>query len=79
MKMTTKTIVAGLFALALLSGGSAWAQSDPKETAAMSVRLLDEGLYYMEYKGDDGFAGLMASGGGRSAGELIGYLFSQPD
>ena len=40
----------------------------------MSVRKLDEGLYYMEYKGDDGFAGLMESGGGRTASELVDYV-----
>ena len=74
MKKTVKTILWGLLALVLLSEGSAWAQPSPKEAAAMSVRKLDEGLYYMEYKGDDGFAGLIESGGGRSAGELTGYV-----
>ena len=74
MKKIAKTIIWGLLALILLPEASAWAQPGPKEAAAMSVRKLDEGLYYMEYKGDDGFAGLMASGGGRSAGELSGYV-----
>ena len=74
MTKITKTLFWSLFAFALLSGGRAWAQPTPKEAAAMSVRKLDEGLYYMEYKGDDGFAGLMESGGGRSAGELNGYV-----
>ena len=74
MNKITKTIVWGLLALILLSQGNAWAQPTPKEAAAMSVRKLDEGLYFMEYKGDDGFAGLMESGGGRSAGELTGYV-----
>ena len=74
MNKITKTILWGLLAFALLPEGSAWAQAGPKEAAAMSVLKLDEGLYYMEYKGDDGFAGLMESGGGRSAGELTGYV-----
>ena len=74
MKQIVKTILWGLLAFALLSEGCAWAQPNPKEAAAMSVRKLDEGLYYMEYRGDDGFAGLMESGGGRSAGELTGYV-----
>ena len=74
MNKITKTILWGLLAFALLPEGSAWAQAGPKEAAAMSDLKLDEGLYYMEYKGDDGFAGLMESGGGRSAGELAGYV-----
>ena len=57
-----------------LIGASAKAQVDPLEQGAMSVRKLDDGLYYMEYKGDDGFAGLMENGGGRSASELSGYV-----
>jgi predicted choloylglycine hydrolase len=40
----------------------------------MSVRKLDDGLYYMEYKGDDGFPALMENGGGRSAAELSAYV-----
>ena len=70
----TKTILWSLLAFALLSEGNAWAQPSPKEAAAMSVRKLDEGLYYMEYKGDDGFAGLIKNGGGRNTGELSAYV-----
>ena len=75
----TKTILWSLLAFALLSEGSAWAQPTPKEAAAMSVRKLDEGLYYMEYKGDDGFAGLMENGGGRSAEELSAMILNCDD
>ncbi len=64
----------GLLAAAWLSGANAWAQADPLEQGAMSVRKLDDGLYYMEYKGDDGFAGLLENGGGRSAAELSAYV-----
>ena len=74
MKKIFKTILWGLLAFTLLAEANAWAQPTPKEQAAMSVRKLDDGLYFMEYKGDDGFAGLMESGGGRSAGELTGYI-----
>ncbi len=47
----------------------------------MSVKKLDGGLYYMEYKGDDGFAGLIENGGGRSAAEHLAaglHLSSYP-
>ena len=73
MMKITKTILWGLLAAAWLSGANAWAQADPLEQGAMSVRKLDDGLYYMEYKGDDGFAGLLENGGGRSAAELSAY------
>ena len=43
---------------------------------ATSVQKLDDGLYYMEYKGDDGFDGLIEQGGGRSAGALIPYVIN---
>ena len=72
MKRTVNKVLWTLFALFI--GVSAWAQSSPKEAAAMSVRKLDESFYFMEYRGDDGFAGLIESGGGRSAGELTGYV-----
>lgn len=85
MKKIAKTILWGLLAAAWLSGANAWAQTNPLEQGAMSVKKLDDGLYYMEYKGEDGFAGLMENGGGRSAAELSAYVtrffskgFNQP-
>ena len=45
----TKTIIWGLLVAAWLSGANAWAQANPHEQGAMSVRKLDNGLYYMEY------------------------------
>lgn len=44
--------------------------------SAFSVEKLDEGLYYMEYHGDDGFGKLMERGGGKTAGELVSYIIS---
>ena len=74
MNKIAKTILWGLLAAAWLSGANAWAQADPLEQGAMSVRKLDDGLYYMEYKGDDGFASLLENGGGRSAAELSAHV-----
>ncbi|MBQ6910627.1 MAG: linear amide C-N hydrolase [Bacteroidales bacterium] len=76
MNKIAKTILWGLLAAIWLSGADAWAQPDPLEQGAMSVKKLDDGLYYMEYKGDDGFAGLLENGGGRSATELSAYVTS---
>ena len=43
---------------------------------ATSVRKLDDKLYCLEYKGDDGFEGLIEQGGGRSAAQLIPYVIN---
>jgi len=72
MNKTVNDVLISFFALFFWF--SAWSQPNPLEQGAMSVKKLDDGLYYMEYKGDDGFAGLMESGGGRSARELAEYV-----
>ncbi len=76
MKKAVKIILWSLLALTLLFVIGAWAQFRPLVKGAMSVEKLDEGLYYMEYKGDDGFDELIARGGGRSSGELVGYVMN---
>ena len=53
-----------------------WILFGPLVKGAASVQKLDEGLYYMEYRGDDGSEGLIKQGGGRSSDELIGYVIS---
>ena len=74
MKKAFKIILWSLLGLVVFIGVYAWSMFGPLVKGAMSVEKLDEGLYYMEYKGDDGFDGLIASGGGRSSGELVGYV-----
>ena len=74
MKKTARVILWGLLALVLLFGAGTCVKFGPLVKGARSVVKLDEGLYYMEYKGDDGFDGLIARGGGRSSGELVGYV-----
>ncbi len=78
MKKTkiASVILWGLLALVLLFGVGTCAKFGPLAQGAKSVVKLDEGLYYLEYKGDDGFAGLIGNGGGRSAAELSGYVMS---
>ena len=54
MKKTLKTllwILQAMLAVSLLGG---WLMFGPFVKGAMSVQKLDEGLYYMEYEGDDG-------------------------
>lgn len=74
MKKIVRIILWALLALVLVSGLRACSLFGPLVKGAQSVVQLDEGLYYLEYKGDDGFAELVAGGGGRSAGELGAYV-----
>ena len=76
MKKVLKIALWALLGLIIATGVYAWTLFGPLVKGAMSVEKLDEGLYYMEYKGDDGFAGLIEQGGGRSSTELVGYLMS---
>ena len=64
--------VFNLAGLAMLVG--TWAVFGPLVKGALSVKQLDEGLYYMEFKGDDGFEGLIKAGGGRNAAEISTYV-----
>jgi len=66
------SVVLNLCGLAMLVG--ALAVFGPLVRGALSVKELDEGLYYMEFKGDDGFEGLMRAGGGRDAAEISRYV-----
>lgn len=61
-----------LILLAVLIG--AWAMFGPLVKGALSVKQLDDRLYYMEFKGDDGFEGLLESGGGSDASGISSYI-----
>ena len=74
MKKILKIVLWSLVALVLLVGIGAWSMFGPLVKGALSVEKLDEGLYYLEYKGDDGFDELIARGGGRTSGELADYV-----
>ncbi len=73
MKKILKIVLWSLLALVLLAGIGTGSKFGSWVEGAMSVKKLDDGLYYMEYKGDDGFDELMARGGGRNSGELAEY------
>ena len=76
MKKFLKLFLWVLLGLIVVLGVYSWTLFGPLVKGAMSVQKLDDGLYYMEYKGDDGFDGLIRSGGGRNAGELVGYVMN---
>ena len=54
----------------------AWAKFGDKITAARNVQQLDDGLYYLEYKGDYGFQEYLDQGGAASAEEMAQYIIS---
>ena len=71
-KITLWTILVLIVAMGIWS----WVTFGSFVKGAMSVKKLDDGMYYMEYEGDDGFDGLMEKGGGRNAEELKAYVIN---
>lgn len=74
MKKALKITLLSVLGLTIIFGVLMWMEFGPLVKGAMSCEKLDDGLYYMEYKGDDGFDGLMAKGGFESADQLAGYV-----
>lgn len=74
MKKLLKTVLWGLLGLLVIFIALIAISFGPFIKGATSVQKLDDSLYYMEYKGDDGFEGLIEQGGGRSAAQLIPYV-----
>ena len=73
MKKALKIALFSVLGLVILLGVAMWMEFGPLVKGANSCMKLDDGLYYMEYKGDDGFDGLMAQGGIAKADQLAGY------
>ena len=73
MKKVLKIALLSVLGLIILVGVLMWLEFGPMLRGAMSCEKLDDGLYYMEYRGDDGFDGLMAKGGFESADQLASY------
>lgn len=74
MKKVFKIALFSVLGLVIVFGVLTWLEFRPMVKGALSAEKLDEGLYYIEYKGDDGFDALMAKGGGASANELRNYI-----
>ena len=51
-----------------------WSAVGDLVQGALSVQKLDDGLYYTEYHGDDGFDGFLARGGTRNSQEVVLYI-----
>ena len=69
-------ILAIFFIVILILLAGAWSMFGEKLTAANSVKKLEEGLYYMEYKGDYGFDSFLDKGGAASEAAMADYIVS---
>ena len=74
MKKGIKIALLSVLGLVIVAGVFMWMEFGALIKSANSCVKLDDGLYYMEYKGDDGFDGLMAKGGFEKADDMVGYI-----
>lgn len=73
MKRFFKIALFCVLGLIVVVGVLVWMEFGALVQGALSAEKLDDGLYYMEYKGDDGFDGLMKQGGGENTEALSVY------
>ena len=74
MKKGLKIALLSVLGLVIVAGVLVWMEFGPLVKGAMSAEKFDDGLYYMEYKGDDGFRELMARGGCNDISVLASYV-----
>ena len=74
MKKGLKIALFSVLGLVIVAGVLVWMEFGALIKGANSCVKLDDRLYYMEYKGDDGFDGLMAKGGFEKADDMVGYI-----
>ena len=74
MKKGLKIALLSVLGLVIVAGVLVWMEFGALIKGANSCVKLDDRLYYMEYKGDDGFDGLMAKGGFEKADDMVGYI-----
>ena len=74
MKKVIKIVLWSLLVLFIVAGVYVWITFGSCIQGALSVEKLDDGLYYMEYKGDDGFDGLVEQGGCENSEQLANYV-----
>jgi predicted choloylglycine hydrolase len=74
MKKVLKIALFSVLGLVVVFGVLTWLEFRPLVNGALSAQKIDEGLYYMEYKGDDGFDKVMEQGGFASADQMVGHI-----
>ena len=73
MKKWLKISLLSVLGLIIVAGVLTWIEFGPIIHGALSAEKLDDGMYYMEYKGDDGFKELMKRGGSKDINDLANY------
>ena len=74
MKKIIKVALLSVLGLLVVFGVFMWMEFGPLVKGALSAEKMDDGLYYMEYRGDDGFDKLIAQGGFESADQMVSYI-----
>ena len=74
MKKVLKIALFSVLGLVVVFGVLMWLEFGPLVKGALSAEKMDDGLYYMEYKGDDGFDELMTRGGFEGADQMVSYI-----
>ena len=76
MKKVFKIALFSVLGLVVVIGVLMWMEFGPLVKGALSAEKIDDALYYMEYRGDDGFDALMEKGGGASAEVLKAHIIN---
>ena len=74
MKKFFKITLLSVLGLVIIAGVFMWIKFGSLVKGAMSCEKLDDGLYYMEYKGDDGFDEMMSRGGCETTEQMADYV-----
>lgn len=74
MKKVIKMALLSVLGLVVVFGVLMWLEFGPLVKGALSAEKIDDGLYYMEYKGDDGFDKVIEQGGFETADQTVNYI-----
>ena len=74
MQKALKIALFSVLGLLVVAGVLVWMEFGSLVKGAMSCEKLDEGMYYMEYVGDDGFDELMKRGGCETTDQMANYM-----
>ena len=67
-------IMAALLVVVMIAFAGIWNMFGEKIKAAKSIHSLEDGLYYLEYKGDYGFDAFLEQGGAVSDADMAVYI-----
>jgi len=74
MKKVLKVALFSVLGVLVVTSVMMWLEFGPLVKGAMSAQKVDDGLYYMEYKGDDGFDKMMEQGGFETADQIAAHI-----